>query len=227
MADYQIFSNLEDFQNSQYAGQYDSMEDYNKWAQGQNSPGVNWWDPIAMAGGYALDKYKTQGPSQQALQQSINPLEESYANFKHMAEQYRDPSSAMNTQMRNTIRGQNLEGMTDIARRASNEAIGTVDDSATTKQMGQNAISTAISNALENYNEGQFKRQQIAADYDAKAGSAAHTLSTARQQNLAYEQGMREKQASSASDWLGQGASWLKDGGLGEVSGMLKNVFNF
>jgi hypothetical protein len=176
----------------------------------EGPPNFNWWDLFGAGASGITDYYKYQGPTQAQLQQSIDPLEAAYANLTHMAGQYRDPSSQMNVQMRNTIRGQNLEGMTDIARRAANEAVGTVDDSSTTKQMSHNAIATAIANALENYNKQSGQRLQMAADYDTKAAAAANTLASARQQNLMYQQGMREKQAGAAGDFVQNIYDWGK-----------------
>ena len=187
----------------------DKFEDLMKKWQGQSSwdvlsPGQKWGAGGAIASGILSDLYAYQPYDDKALQKTISPLEESYKNLLKMSEDYADPSSQMNVQMRNTIRGQNLEGMTDIARRAANEAVGTVDDSATTKQMSQNAISTAISNALENYNRMHGDRMKQAADLKYKAGSIGNILSQARQSNLEAKMEQRRQLAGKMGDWSQQ-----------------------
>ena len=196
----------EAFPESDEANYFNNYEDYLKYVQGQTGdPSVfsQIGQGLSGLGNLYADYYSLQGPSSQALQDSINPLEESYANFRNMAEQYRDPSSDLNVKARTDIRSQNLEAMTDLSRRAANEAMGTVDDSMATKGINQNVMSTAIANALENYNKASGDRMRMAADYDTKAGLAANTLSTARQQKLAAEQIMRERKGKALGDWTG------------------------
>ena len=189
-------------------------------------PQAQWWDPFAMAIDYGIERHKTQGPSFAQLQQSINPLEESYKNLLYQAGQYADPNSQMNVQMRDNIRGQNLDAMTDIARRAANEATGMVDDSISSRNLSQNAISTAIANALENYNRGHADRMRMSSDLYGKAGAAANTLASARQQNLMYQQGMREKQADAMSGLGGQVFDWLEGGGIGQTVDAAKGAWD-
>ena len=187
---------------------------------------AQWWDPLSIATDYATERYRTQGPSSAQLQQSINPLEESYKNLLHQAEQYSDPASQMNVQMRDNIRGQNFDVMRDIARRASNQATGAVDDSASARGLSQNAITTAIANALENYNKGQADRMRMSSDLYSKAGAAANTLASARQQNLMYQQGMREKQADAMSGIGGQVFDFLEGGGIGQTVDAAKGAWD-
>lgn len=194
--------------------------------QNQTPRQAQWWDPLSIAADYATEKYRTQGPSSAQLQQSINPLEESYKNLLYQAGQYADPNSQMNVQMRDNIRGQNLDAMTDIARRAANEATGMVDDSVSSKGLSQKAISTAIANALENYNKGHADRMRMSSDLYSKAGAAANTLASARQQNLMYQQGMREKQADAMSGIGGQVFDFLEGGGIGQTVDAAKGAWD-
>tara|TARA_R100000781_G_scaffold71106_1_gene44557 strand:+ start:875 stop:1546 length:672 start_codon:yes stop_codon:yes gene_type:complete len=194
--------------------------------QNQTPKQAQWWDPLSIAADYATEKYRTQGPSSAQLQQSINPLEESYKNLLFQAGQYADPNSQMNVQMRDNIRGQNLDAMTDITRRAANEATGMVDDSISSRNLSQNAISTAIANALENYNKGHADRMRMSSDLYGKAGAAANTLASARQQNLMYQQGMREKQADAMSGIGGQVFDFLEGGGIGQTVDAAKGAWD-
>jgi chromosome segregation ATPase len=187
---------------------------------------TNIWDLAGIGVGAGMDWYGAQGPSQAQLQESINPLEEQYKNLTDMAEEYRDPNSEMNMKMRESIRSQNLEAITDATRRAANQAMGTVDDSMGAKNIGQTAIKTAISDALENYNLGHANRLKSASEYDARAAAAANTLSTARQQNLAYEQAMKQKQADVGIDTLGQMYKWGKGFDWGGAGDWFKGLFN-
>ena len=198
--------------NPYHLNRNDQTEEEKVAAEGP--PSFNWWDLFGAGASGITDYYKYQGPTQGQLQESIDPLEAAYANLKHMAGQYRDPGSELNVQERNVIRNRNLEATTDLMRRAANEAQGTVDDSAATKGISSVAMQTAIANALKNYNEQSGQRLKMAADYDTKAAAAANTLASARQQNLMYQQGMREKQGAAAGalgqhiyDWS-KGMDW-------------------
>ena len=186
--------------------------------QNTNDPGpqptpnyADWTDLLPMGMGTAMDWFGLKGPSEKALTHSINPLEEAYKNLLDMSKQYKDPGSELNVQQRNVIRNRNLEATTDIMRRAANEAQGTVDDSVSTKGINSIAVQTAIANALENYNQAHGDRLKIAADYDTKAAAAANTLATARQQNLMYEQMMREKQAKAGTEQIDSYLKWFRE----------------
>jgi hypothetical protein len=180
-------------------------------AQGPSNFG--WGDLLGLGTGALTDYWSMKGPSTAQLQHSISPLEESYKNLIYMADQYRDPGSELNVQQRNVIRNRNLEATTDIMRRAANEAQGTVDDSIATKGITSTAIQTAIADALKNYNLASGDRLKMASDYDAKAAAAAHTLATARQQNLLTQQAQKEKQGRAGSEFLQGLGDWWSGGG--------------
>ena len=178
---------------------------------------MNWWDLLGAGASSLADYYKYQGPTSEELAESISPLEQAYSNLYDMAQQYRDPASELNVANRAAIRNRNLEATTDLIRRAANQAQGTVDDSMATKGIGSIAMQTAIANALESYNQEAADRLKMASDYDAKAAAAAHTLATARQQNLMLEQQKKKQQAGVAGDLIQNIYDWgkMRDPNLG------------
>lgn len=126
------------------------------------------------------------------LQQTIGPLEESYENLMKLSEGYADPSSEINQRMRDQIRGQNLTGFTDIARRERSQSLGTGGDDNIQRGVDSNVLSEAIAAALQHHTSSYADRLKTSADLGYKASSVGNILSQARRGNYLAE--MQRKQ---------------------------------
>ena len=174
-----------------------------------------WLKALSM-GAAAYGKYSeipSYDPS--AMQQQINPLEESYQNLQDLSQEYADPNSALNQQARREIRTHNMEGFADIADRQRKIATGQYGDTsggvANTQMM-----TDAISAALKNYSSQHGERMKTSAELQYKAGSIGNILAQARQSNYYNQRQQKAKQRGMigeiAGDIASYGWDWLTGG---------------
>lgn len=126
---------------------------------------------------------------EQSLNQSLNPLQQSADKLGDIGQQYMDPNSSLNQQMRNQIRTQNMEGFSDILDRNRNMATG-VYSPESTGVMNQGMMSDAISKALGAHSKGLGDMYKTGAGFVQQQGTLNNALSQAMLRNklLAQQQ---------------------------------------
>ena len=142
----------------------------------------------------------------------LEPMRQSLGEMRNMAQQYMDPNSALNEQMRASIRGKELTALNDIVSRNIAQSTGTYGTE-TGQMMNQNLMSDAISKALGNYSAQQAGRVAQGTQLMGQSANLATALSGA--QSRATQQAMQS--GLVAPSLLGQTGLGLIKYGLSGV----------
>jgi hypothetical protein len=117
-----------------------------------------------------------------SLNAQLGPLQASADKIQELAGQYEDPNSALNQQMRNQLRTQNLDAFTDIAQRQRSMATGEYGTYAD-KAMDQSMLSDALSQALKGQSAQTAQNMQQATKLYGQHAQLSNALSQAQTQN--------------------------------------------
>jgi hypothetical protein len=113
------------------------------------------------------------------MSSQLQPMRQSLGEMRNMAQQYMDPNSALNEQMRASIRGKELTALNDIVARNIAQSTGTYGTE-TGQMMNQNLMSDAISKALANYSAQQASRVAQGTQLLGQSANLATALSGAQ-----------------------------------------------
>ena len=130
-------------------------------------------------------------PAMNMISRQLEPMRQSLGEMRNMAQQYMDPNSALNEQMRASIRGKELTALNDIIARNIAQSTGTYGTE-TGQMMNQNIMSDAISQALANYSAQQADRVAQGTQLLGQSANLATALSgaQARAAQQAMESGL-------------------------------------
>lgn len=142
-----------------------------------------------------------------SLNASLAPLQASADKMGQLASSYEDPNSALNQQMRNQLRAQNLDAFTDIAQRQRSMATGEYGTYAD-KAIDQSMLGDAISGALQAQSAQTSQNMQQAAQlYRQKA-----LLDQALSQSMLGNRMIAQQQAQFMPQYTSQtGAALLQN----------------
>ena len=118
-------------------------------------------------------------PAMNMMSRQLEPMRQSLGEMRNMAQQYMDPNSALNEQMRASIRGKELTALNDIVARNIAQSTGTYGTE-TGQMMNQNLMSDAISKALANYSAQQADRVAQGTQLLGQSANLASALSGAQ-----------------------------------------------
>jgi hypothetical protein len=158
------------------------------WFQGGDKPG--WMTGAQSLLGMGMMGYGANQMANPSINQNylnslnaqLGPLQASADKMKDLAGQYEDPNSAMNQQMRNQLRTQNLDAFTDIAQRQRSQATGEYGTYAD-KAMDQSMLGDAMAQALKNQSAQTGQNMKQATQLYGQHAQLSNALSQAGMQN--------------------------------------------
>tara|TARA_Y100001972_G_C7665783_1_gene336549 strand:- start:5641 stop:6216 length:576 start_codon:yes stop_codon:yes gene_type:complete len=167
---------------------------------------------LGLSGIASLPQFAFSKSTMNRMSNQLEPMRQSLGEMRNMAQQYMDPNSALNEQMRASIRGKELTALNDIVARNIAQSTGTYGTE-TGQMMNQNLMSDAISKALGNYSAQQAGRVAQGTQLMGQSANLATALSGA--QARAAQQAMQS--GLVAPSLLGQTGLGLIKYGLSGV----------
>jgi len=147
---------------------------------------------MQMTGGYDKDMLNLYN-------RQLKPLQDNIAAQTELAESYMDPNSTVNQQVRNSLRGTEMEQTRNLLQRAVAESTGTYGNQAQ-GNINMNAMSDILSSGLLSHSRNMTNQFDKGANIMSGVGNLSNALSQARMQNLMYAQQQQREPWQFLSD---------------------------
>ena len=177
--------------------------------QGDNAAGAGLGLGMNLLGSFGQMNAGYDSDYLRAMNRQLGPLSDAHKNLTQLSQDYLNPNSAMNQQLRDQIRTSNMEGFSDIADRQRNMSLGLFSPEST-GMLDNSMMSDAISKALSNQTGLMANQFKTGANLAGSAGTLGAGLGQQRLQNMILAQ----QKAQQPWQWIGQTGTGLMNRAL-------------